>query len=331
MRRSRYRPVVLAALLASAACGGEQAEEGDAFAVDAAQLMADVRTLAADDMEGRGVGTPGGARARTYVEGRFIEAGIAPLGASYSHRFTFAHEDTGETLEGVNVVGLIRGVVQGDIGGGPDERVIVVSAHYDHEGIKDGAIHNGADDNASGVAAMLQIARRFAEDPPVHTLVFVAFDAEEDGHNGAGAFVADPPFPRETIALNVNLDMVSQSAADELYVAGGRHAPWLAPWLEWIANDASVTLLQGHDGADPEQDDWSDESDHGAFHAAGIPFLYFGVEDHAYYHQPTDDPETIPVDFFTRSTATIVRAVEILDAELDAILAARADWEAGRP
>jgi Zn-dependent M28 family amino/carboxypeptidase len=319
-----FSPVAgtLAALLCLAGCG-RAGETGEAdFAVDAERLMADVRVLAADDMEGRFVGTPGSARARAYIERRFVEIGIRPFGASHLDPFSFVDEATGEHFDAVNVVGLIEGASA--------EHVIVITAHYDHEGVKDGEIYNGADDNASGVAAMLEVARRFAERPPAHTIVFAAFDGEEDYHAGAMRFVAAPPVPFETIALNVNLDMVSQSAVDELYLAGGRHAPWLAPWLEWIGHEASVTLIQGHDGGNPEQEDWTTESDHDVFHAAGVPFVYFGVEDHPYYHQPTDDPETIPVDFFARSTATILRAVEILDAELDAVVEARTVWEAAR-
>jgi Zn-dependent M28 family amino/carboxypeptidase len=319
------RTAGLVALGWLAACGPPRHTAGaSGVDIDAEQLMADVFVLAADDMEARLVGTPGSARARAYVEMRFAEAGIRPFPGGYLQPFTFEDDETGEAIEGVNVLGVIEGARA--------DRVIVVSAHYDHEGVKNGEIYNGADDNASGVAALLQIAQRFAGRAPQHTLVFAAFDAEEGQHAGATQFVADPPVAFGTIALNVNLDMVSQSEVDELYLAGGFHSPWLSPWLEWIANDASVTLLQGHDSpAWGEGQDWTWESDHDAFHAAGVPFLYFGVEDHPRYHQPTDDPETIPVDFFVRSTASIVRAVEILDQELDAVVEARAVWREAQP
>jgi len=293
---------------------------------NAEQLMADLSTLAADDMEGRRIGSAGGVRARDYIVARFAEIGVPaprgePFDGRYRQAFSYDSERYGARLDGSNVVGVIAG--------DDPSRTIVITAHYDHEGVIDGAIYNGADDNASGVAALLAVAEAFVADPPRHTLVLAALDAEEDGHVGVTTLLANPPVVYATIALNVNLDMVSQSDRDELYVAGASHAPWLAPWLEWIAHEAPVTLLQGHDSpAAGEDQDWTTESDHEAFFAAGIPFVYFGVEDHAHYHQPSDDADTIPVEFFTRSVATILMAVRRFDAELDAIELARAEAEA---
>jgi len=331
--RREMRPIAVgwralwlcAGALALSACGDApvaSAPEDVVVHVDADQLMADVRILAADDMEGRRIGSPGGVRARDYIVERFAAIGVpAPMGGVVSGRylqpFSYDSERYGARLDGANVIGVIAGE--------DPSRVIVVTAHYDHEGVIDGAIYNGADDNASGVAALLAVAAAFVADPPHHTLVLAALDGEEDGHEGANALLAAPPVPYAAIVLNVNLDMVSQSDRDELYMAGASHAPWLAPWLEWIADEAPVTLLQGHDSpAAGEGQDWTTESDHEAFFEAGIPFVYFGVEDHAHYHQPSDDADTIPVDFFARSVATILIAVRRFDTELDAIEAARA-------
>lgn len=302
------------AAAALAACGRADDETGAAPSALARQLMIDVHMLADDAMEGRRAGSLGGARARDYVVARLAVIGVPPAPGGYVRPFTF--DDEGTPRAAANVVGVIEGALP----------AIVISAHYDHEGIKDGAIYNGADDNASGVAALLALAEAFTAEPPRHTIIFAAFDAEEEGEQGAYAFVADPPLPLADIALNINLDMVSQNDRDELYVAGVSHAPWLAPWTEWIADEAAVTLLQGHDTpeAGPSQD-WTTESDHVAFHEAGIPFLYFGVEDHPRYHTPEDDADAIPVDFFTRSVETILLAARRLDAELDAIQERRAE------
>src|SRR5690606_566789 len=141
--------------------------------------------------------------------------------------------------------------------------------------------------NASGVAALLALARHFAASPPEHTIVFAALDAEEGGLRGARAFLADPPPDANAIELTVNMDLVSRNERGELYAAGAHHHPSLRPHLERIAERAPVKLRLGHDSPDLGSDDWTSQSDHGVFHAAGIPFVYFGVEDHPDYHRPT--------------------------------------------
>ena len=120
--------------------------------IDAAQLLEDVRVLSADAMEGRGTGTQGGAMARAYVVQRFAEAGLKPFGASFEQPFELPGLAKGK---GANVVGYVKGTKY-------PERFIVVTAHYDHLGVSDGQIYNGADDNASGVAVLLQLAAHFA-------------------------------------------------------------------------------------------------------------------------------------------------------------------------
>ena len=111
---------------------------------------------------------------------------------------------------------------------------------------------------------------------------------------GARAFLAAKPVPVDAIALDVNLDMVSHSDSGELWAAGTAYTPALRPVLDSLARIAPVHLRFGHDRPGVAgQQDWTNESDQGPFHAAGIPFIYFGVEDHKDYHKPTDDPETI--------------------------------------
>ena len=105
--------------------------------------------------------------------------------------------------------------------------MFVVSAHYDHLGIRDGVVYPGADDNASGVAVILEVAAYCQKNPFRRSIVFAAFDAEEGGLQGARVFVATPPVPKERIALNVNLDMVSRSDKREIFIAGTYHTPAL--------------------------------------------------------------------------------------------------------
>jgi Zn-dependent M28 family amino/carboxypeptidase len=283
------------------------------------QLLEDVRILSADDMEGRLVGSPGGARARAYILGRLNQIGLAPaLGPSREHPFEIKRQ--ADTLTGVNLLAMVPGT-------GGSSRALVVMAHYDHVGVRNGEIFNGADDNASGVAALLQIAASMKARPPLHDVIFAIVDAEEGGLRGARAMVADPAFKPllDRTVLAVNFDMISRSDKNELYAAGAYHFPWLKPRLDAIAADARVTLKQGHDSPLPREQDWSTQSDHGAFHQLKRPWVYFGVEDHADYHRPTDDFGAIPQDFFLRSAATVELATRAFDRDLEAIA-----QEAGR-
>jgi hypothetical protein len=278
-------------------------------AIDSVRLMHDISVLAHDSMEGRLVGTAGAARARTFLVRSFRDRGIQPISATtYEYPFTFTRNDTSVT--GVNVVGQVRGASE-------PERYIVITAHYDHVGVRNGEIYNGADDNASGTAALLAIANHFTRNQPRHSIIFAALDAEEGGLRGARAFVDTPPVPLESIVLNVNMDMVGRNDAGELYVAGARHYPQLLPYIQRVAQGAEVSLIPGHDQPGPRpSDDWTNASDHAAFHGAGIPFLYFGVEDHADYHQPSDELSGIQPGFYARAVRTVLAAVLLLDAEL---------------
>ncbi len=285
--------------------------------LDGRRLQADVRALAHDSMGGRRTGTPGNARARAYITRVFATIGLDAFAGGFERPFRIESRDAAGPSQGVNVVAHLRGTERPD-------RVIVITAHYDHLGERGGEIYNGADDNASGVAALLEIARALADSRPRHTIVFAALDAEEMGLRGARAFVDDPPVALAGIALNVNLDMVGRNEAGELWVAGTSHTPPLLPLVERTAATAPVRLRVGHDRPGVAgQDDWTSASDHGAFHARGIPFLYFGVEDHADYHRESDEFAAIDADFHLRAVRTIAEIVFALDAGLDGILPGR--------
>ncbi|MEW5929705.1 MAG: M20/M25/M40 family metallo-hydrolase [Gemmatimonadota bacterium] len=310
-------------LLALAACApaGSGAGAAPAATIQGERVLRDVAVLAADSMRGRMVGTPGGAMARAYLLREMSAAGLQPVGAGFEHPFTYAGAG-GAQVRGVNLLGQVRGTRSPD-------RILVVSAHYDHVGVgrpADGdSIYNGADDNASGTAALLEMARYFRANPPESTLLFAFWDAEESGLRGARAFIDAPPVPKEAIVLNVNMDMVSRSEKGELYAAGAAKWPFLRPYLEQVAARAPVRLLLGHDMPTPTpQDDWTMQSDQGPFHAAGIPFVYFGVEDHPGYHHPSDEVEAITPEFYVDAVRTIADVVRTLDRNSGAIRQARA-------
>ena len=197
--------------------------------VDSERLMSTVTTLADPKFEGRAAGSPGGVAARAWILERYKAIGLQPVSGSYVFPFKFARKSmTGLDGEGANVVGMC-------LGKDPKLPLFVVSAHYDHLGVRDGVVYPGADDNASGVAVILEVAAYCQKNPFRRSIVFVAFDAEEGGLSGSRAFVATPPVPKERIALNVNLDMVSRSDKREIFIAGTYHTPDLKAPLEEVA------------------------------------------------------------------------------------------------
>jgi Zn-dependent M28 family amino/carboxypeptidase len=281
----------------------------DSKIINAAQLLRDDEILSADDMQGRGIGTAGGIKARKYVADRFKSSGVKSFENSYFQPFEFANR-AGAKISGANVVGLIEGKKYKD-------KYIVISAHYDHLGTRNGAIYNGADDDASGTAALFAIAEYFRKNKPDHSLIFAAFDGEESGLRGSQAFVAAPPVKREAIVLNINMDMIAHNDVNELYATGTYAYPSLKPALEQVAKTAKVKLLLGHEGPNvSREDDWTDQSDQGSFNKVKIPFVYFGVEDHKDYHKPTDDFVNINQEFYVYAVETILEAVKGFDKDL---------------
>ena len=307
-----YATVLLCTALGVLSSAASQAT-APAIRVDAAQIFNDVDKLAADDMEGRLAGSPGGEKARAYVLGRLKQAGVAPIGESFERPFTFTSRTAGER-KGTNLVGVIRGTRDPD-------RYIVLTAHYDHIGVRNGEVFNGADDNASGVAALLAAAAYFTRTKPEHSLLIAVLDAEESGSRGARALMRDPPIPASAMVLNVNMDMVGRDPGNKLFAAGTYHYPFLKPYLEGVAQPP-VVLLFGHD-TPGEKEDWTKDSDHGVFHDAGIPFVYFGVEDFDQHHKATDDAATIGREFLAGAAATVIAAVHQFDSHLEQIAAQR--------
>jgi len=280
--------------------------------VDSDRLMAVVTTLADPKFEGRAAGSPGGLAARAWLLERFKSIGLQPVSGSYVFPFSFTRMTmTGRVNgEGANVVGQC-------LGSDTKAPIFIVSSHYDHLGVRDGVVYPGADDDASGVAVMLAVAEHCQRTPFRRTLIFAAFDAEEAGLQGSKSFMIKPPVPKERIALNINLDMVSRNEKREIFVAGTHPWPQLKAPLEVVAKRSPITVLFGHDkpvAIAGGVDDWTNQSDHGPFNSAKIPFVYFGVEDHPDYHKPTDTADKINRGFFVDVAETVLDAVLQLDA-----------------
>lgn len=273
--------------------------------LDSANLISRLASLTTREMAGRESATPGGLLAQQYVLRQFDSLKIEKAFDTYLQPFKL-RSDT--TRIGNNVVGIIRGTRY------PDS-YIAVTAHYDHVGTRNGEIYYGADDNASGTAALLTIAQFFKKNPPQHSLLIVAFDAEEKGLLGSRYFVDHLPVPQSSIIMNINMDMVSRNDKNEIYACGIYHYPFLKKYVDSVQQITPVSIRFGHDDPKTGSDDWTKQSDHYAFHLKKIPFLYFGVEDHPDYHRPTDTFDKIDKSFYYQVCGMIAKTIMVFDRQ----------------
>ncbi len=274
-------------------------------------MLRDLYRLAHDSMTGRLIGTPGNLKARDFLAARFDALGLEAPATGRLQRVPVSSARLPGVQAAWNVLGIVRGTVS-------PERWIVVTAHFDHVGIgrpvAGDSIYNGADDNASGAAALAVLAQHFQRHPIGHSLLFAAVDGEERGMWGSRALVESPVVPLDAVVLNVNLDMISRNTRNELYLAGPGRYPALVPAAEAAVACSPLTLRLGHDtDAAGPGNDWTSQSDHAAFHRAGIPFAYFGVEDHPDYHRPGDHAEAIMPGFYVNAVRTVAGFLEIFD------------------
>lgn len=267
------------------------------------KLLDRLEVLSSDKFEGRRTGEKGNDLGRAFIIKEFKDLGVDAFNGSYEHAFSF--DSRVGSFSAKNVLGIVKGTEFPD-------KYIVISAHHDHLGKSGDKIFNGADDDASGVSALFAFAEYLKKNPPRHSIILAAFDAEELGLRGAKYFVEK--MKESNIVANINMDMISRSAKNELYVVGSRYNKGLKAIIEEFKNPTDTKLLVGHDGTDGKQD-WTFSSDHGPFHRAKIPFLYFGNEDHAAYHKPTDDFKDITPKFYKNAVSIIISVFRDLDAK----------------
>jgi Peptidase family M28/PDZ domain len=268
---------------------------------DARAIYSDIAYLASDPLEGRGTGTPGNDSAAAFIARRFGMLGLQKLDSSFEQHFVAhplaAHNETPAELPTQNVVGFLPG-------SDPQLRgeYVVVGAHFDHLGRssigaldldRKNVIRRGADDNASGTAAVLELARLFSISPAKRSLLFVTFSGEELGLLGSEYFVANSPLPLDSSVAMVNFDMVGRLRDDKLIVYGVATATELPVLLDSANASASsaqpparplwraplrITALG--DGYGP--------SDHSSFYSRKIPVLHFFTDLHEDYHSAGD-------------------------------------------
>ncbi len=280
-------------------------------------IEVDVVYLASDYLEGRETGTDGEVRAAAYIANRFESVGLAPYNGSWYHKFDFTYSSnphaapgTGEAREGVNVAGYIDNNAA---------NTVIVGAHYDHLGHgifgsrqpDEPAIHNGADDNASGVAGIIEIARQIkaanaAGQATGNNYLFIGFSGEELGLYGSKAFVKQDIPDLEKVNYMINLDMVGRlNENNVLAINGTGTSPVWDEVLE-STKPAGFDLKKHESGVGA--------SDHTSFYLEDIPALHFFTGQHPEYHKASDDSQLINFAGILHIASYVVDIIEALDS-----------------
>jgi len=273
------------------ACHGQAAPPPEARP-EPARILDAIAWLADDAREGRGTGTAGNDSAAAWLARRHAALGLRPLGTAGGYLQPFvarsaqlAHAGQPDGVPTSNVIGLVTGsdpALRGEY--------VVIGAHFDHLGRSAAnamdpdagdAVRNGADDNASGTAAVLELARLFAARPARRSIVVAHFSGEELGLLGSQWMVEHPPLPLDSAVAMVNFDMVGRLRNDKLIVYGVATARELAGIVDSANVPPRLVISAVGDGFGP--------SDQSSFHAKGIPVLHFFTDLHEDYHRATDD------------------------------------------
>jgi hypothetical protein len=332
MRTAALPALALAALAACARPSAPRPAPETGF--DPARARAEVEWLAAPAREGRGSGSPGDAAAMAWIAERLAEAGLSPAFAGgwlqpfeAPVRARAAGQPPGGRVETANVAAILPGRDPARRG-----ECVIVGAHHDHLGLGEdvslapeqaGTIHPGADDDASGVAAVLAAARAAASQGPARrTLVFAAFGAEELGLLGSAEFVRHPPpgCAVEAMQLMVNLDVVGRPQARRIYVDGTASARGLDELVRAAAAGPPplpLEVVHGSAGASP--------SDHASFQARGVPVLFLFDGASPDYHRPSDTPDKLDypgLAAVARLASRIAREAAERDDRLEGTVAA---------
>jgi aminopeptidase YwaD len=344
MRRPVFALVL--SLFALAACApsppATPASRDDRVAPDSTAIRRDVEHLASAALEGRGTGTAGNDSAAAYIARRFESLRLATLpngcpspagplearcGRKYFQPFVArsaaaAHAGLPSELPSQNVVAVLRGSDPALAG-----EYIVIGAHFDHLGRSGAsaldpdsteAIRNGADDNASGTAAVMELARLLSRHPPRRSVVFVTFSGEELGLLGSQRFVDRSPVPIDRVVAMLNFDMVGRLRSDRVIVYGVETATEMRALVDSAAAGTALQVRGVGDGFGP--------SDHSSFYARGIPVLHFFTDLHEDYHRATDDPDKVSADGVGRVVGLaerVVRAIADRDARLTPVRVSR--------
>jgi hypothetical protein len=278
--------------------------------ITADELKVHLYIVASDEMEGRETGSEGQKRAGQYLISRYERNNIPyPKGASTYYQAvpaTFMNKEHGAKLgDSENIWAYIEGSEK------PDE-VVVISAHYDHVGVKKGAVYNGADDDGSGTVALLEIAEAFQiakkeGNGPKRSILFLHVTGEEHGLHGSRFYSENPLFPLANTITDINIDMIGRrdeahaNSNNYVYLIGADRLSTDLHNICVAANKKYTQLKLDFKFNKPKDSNrFYERSDHYNFAKNGIPavFLFNGI--HADYHQKTDTPDKIEYDALTK-------------------------------
>lgn len=274
-----------------------------------APIRKHVEFLASDDLEGRGTATLGEVRAANYIAAAFQQAGLKPAGTKgYFQPFevSFAIDGEAHDLMGRNVVGFLDN-------GAP--KTVVIGAHYDHLGKgfqgsslspdSKNKIHNGADDNASGTAGVLELARYFAGNnvKEKHNYLFIAFSGEELGLLGSKHYVEKPTIPLTAISAMINMDMIGRLNEQKGVIVSGWGTS--SVWGKLIPDLAKRQHLKYS-----VDSSGIGASDHTSFYLKNIPVVQFFTGGHGDYHKVSDDADKINYEGEARILTVISELLE---------------------
>jgi hypothetical protein len=283
------------------------------------KLHKHIAFLASDKLKGRGTGTPEELRAANYIAKQFRKIGLAPKGdnGGWLQHFEFKKTSDPHGLDMTNAVQVSSQNVVGYLDNGAPY-TIVIGAHFDHLGLgydhnsldpnPEGKIHNGADDNASGTAGVIELARYLVNNgiKEQHNFLFVCFTGEELGLYGSKKYVEKPTIDLAKVSFMVNMDMIGRLNPERRMMVGGvGTAPDFVPVLNNLKNDFSVKMDSA--GIGP--------SDHTSFYLKNIPVLFFFTGQHSDYHKPSDDVEKINFPGEKAVIAFVARVVDALDKQ----------------
>ena len=283
------------------------------------KLYKHVSYLASDKLKGRGTGTPEELMAAKYIAKQFRQIGLSPKGTdgTYFHKFTFKKSSDPHGGVEVNAKPVSAQNVAGYLDNGA-EYTIVIGAHYDHLGMghdhnsldanPEGKIHNGADDNASGTAGVIELARFLAKNgvKEQHNFLFLCFSGEELGLYGSKKYTETPTIELAKVSFMINMDMIGRLNAEKKIVVGGvGTAPDFVPTLKSLKSDLGMKLDSA--GVGP--------SDHTSFYLKNIPVLFFFTGQHSDYHKPTDDIEKVNFPGVVQIVSTIAEVIQTLDKQ----------------
>lgn len=277
------------------------------------QLEADVAYLADDKLEGREIGTKGELLAAEYIAKRYQEIGLSAKGTDgYFQTFSRKQEQDPHSLTPTDTGKVVGRNVAGYIDNGA-KTTVIIGAHYDHLGygahgslyVGEPAIHNGADDNASGVAIMIQLAEKLSDGPKSNNYLFIAFSGEERGLWGSNFFTKEPTLKLDDVNYMINMDMVGRlNAEKKLAIHGTGTSPIWESILKQLNGDR-FDLVFDESGVGP--------SDHTSFYLKDIPVLHFFTGQHEDYHKPSDDVDKVNFDGMNKIGSYIFDIISELD------------------